>query len=143
MSRRPRRCCTPMPRRMRSSTRSPCKGGESPAGNPATLIRSYSPARSATLHSRTPREPFFARLPPDVDDDVTVRLGQLPAAAVARAELGRDDLRGRVLDVDRVDDLGPAELGERPVDHRDRCFCRVAAPAAVANDAPPDLGAGP
>ena len=29
-------------------------------------------------------DPRFLRLPPDVEDDVAVRLGQLPAAAIAR-----------------------------------------------------------
>src|SRR5690606_18552644 len=83
--------------------------------------------------------PLGTRLPPDVGSVIVVRGRQAARAAVLRAELDRDALRSRVLRVDDVNDLVPAEMPEGPVDRSDGRLGRVAAPPTGRHDHPADL----
>src|SRR5690606_10767819 len=87
--------------------------------------------------------PFGAGLAPDVGGMVLVRRRHPARAAVARAQPPGDALRGRVVRVDAMDGVVPAQVLERPVQPGARGLGGVAVAPGVAVEGPADLVARP
>src|SRR5204863_3811342 len=89
------------------------------------------------------RAPLTLALAPEIDLDVVERRGHVTLADDARAQPARDPLRGDVLRIDAVDDVGPAEMVEGPVHGRGGGLGGVALAVGLGHDAPADLIARP
>src|SRR5438552_953172 len=99
--------------------------------------------RVAFASARAPSAPLLAALPPDIQQHMIERRWQPRLAQQRRAEPRCQRARQRVVGLDAMDHLGPAERVEGVVDGGARALGGVAAAPELAREAPADLCSWP
>src|SRR5690606_7402806 len=126
-----------------SSRARPAAGTRPPLSLLAASWDIIAPRPPSLRHSLAARQPFGARLAPDVGRVALVGRRHPARPAVARAQPLRDALRSRVVRIDAVAGVVPFQLRERPVQLRARGLGGVAPSPGVAVEGPADLVARP